>query len=271
LLAELQLRQVPVRLLVRSRETAADLSEMGFDLAIGDLSDPASLASAMEGVGSVFLLTPVHQQAEALALNGLNAAITAGVHRVIRLSALGAGSNGAPEILSQHGRCDAALMASGLGWTILRPNGFFQNLLWQAGPIRAEGRFYLPLGTARLSYLDIRDIAAAAAHILVSGEHEGCVHDLTGIEALTCAEMATELSGAAGREVTYVPVPPDMAEQSLRGLGLPDWDAMAVTDLQIWFAQGRAEAVNPDLETLIGRRPRRFEDFVRDHANAFGG
>jgi uncharacterized protein YbjT (DUF2867 family) len=271
LLAELKHRQVHARALVRDPARVPDLAGMGFDLVTGDLSDPATLGAAMEGIASVFLLTPVHQQAETLFQNGLQAARQAGVERVIRLSALGAGMDGAPEILRQHGRCDAALMASGLGWTILRPNGFFQNLLWQAGPIRAEGRFYLPLAMARLSYLDVRDVAAAAGQVLASGAHEGRLHVLTGSEALTCAEMANTLSAVTGREVTYVPVPPDMAEQSLRGMGLPDWDAKAVTGLQAWFAHGHAATVSPDLEALTGYRPRRFEDFARDHANAFGG
>ncbi|MFN7057243.1 SDR family oxidoreductase [Hyphomonas sp.] len=271
LLAELKHRQVPARALVRDPARAPDLAGMGFDLVTGDLSDPATLGAAMEGVASVFLLTPVHQQAETLVQNGLEAARQAGVERVVRLSALGAGVDSAPVILRQHGRCDAMLMASGLGWTILRPNGFFQNLLWQAGPIRADGRFYLPLGAARLSYLDVRDVAAAAGQVLATGAHDGCVHELTGSEALTCAEMANTLSAVAGREVTYVPVPPEMAEQSLRGMGLPEWDARAVTELQTWFAEGHAAAVSPDLVALTGYRPRRFEDFARDHANAFGG
>ncbi len=271
LLAELKHRQVTARVLVRDPARAPDLAGMGFDLAAGDLSDPATLGAAMEGIASLFLLTPVHQQAEGLVRNGLEAARKAGVERVVRLSALGASPDSAPEILRQHGRCDAALMSSGLGWTILRPNGFFQNLLWQAGTIRAEGRLYLPLAAARLSYLDVRDVAAAAGQVLASGAHEGCVHELTGSEALTCAEMATTLSAVAGREVSYVPVPPEMAEQALRRMGLPDWDAAAVTGLQTWFAQGHAATVSPDLETLSGYRPRRFEDFARDHANAFGG
>lgn len=271
LLAELAERRVRARVLVRDKAASSAIAANGFELAEGDFSKPASLAAAMDGAAHLFLLTPVHQHADAWFDTALKTARSAGVRHIVRLSAMGASETAGSELLQQHWRCDEALKQSGISWTILRPSGFFQNMLWQAAPICAEGRFYLPLGTGRYGYLDARDIAAAAATVLSEGGHEACLHELTGPEALTCTEMATILSEVTRREVTYVAIPPEVAEQSLRGFGLPEWDARAITSLQAWMAEGHGAKLTGDVEQLTGQKPRRFQDFVRDHARAFGG
>lgn len=271
LLDILHQRGVPARAFVRDVASAGDLAEKGFELAQGDLSDPASLAPALEGIQRFYVNTAVRRDAADLFANAFAAARAAGVRHVVKFSGLGADPAARPEIIRIHGASDATLIASGLDYTLLRPNAFFQNMLWQAGPIQQDGRFYLPLGESRQSSLDVRDIAEATANILTGSDHEGRAYDLTGPEALTCADMARQISALAGREVNYVPVPPDAAEQGLRAAGMPDWDARAVTELQVWFASGHADRITSDLAGLLGRPPRRFSDFVKDHADAFGG
>ncbi|MFN7055359.1 NAD(P)H-binding protein [Hyphomonas sp.] len=271
LLEELGQRGVQARLIVRDPAKAAHLAAAGHEIVAGDLSEPGSLPDAFEGARSLFLLAPVHRQSADWVHNALAAAGPGGIGRIVRFSAFRADAASGPEILRQHGACDDALKASGVGWTLLKPNGFFQNLLWQAGPIRSEGRFYLPLGDAQLSYLDVRDIAAAAAEALLGEGHEGRSYDLTGSEALDCAGMAAALSEVTGRTITYVPIPLAAAEQSLKAIGLPDWNARAVSELQAWFAEGEAGEISPDLAGLLKRAPRRFADFARDYASAFTG
>lgn len=269
LLEELGRRGVSARLVMRDPTRVAGPAAAGHEIVAGDLSEPASLTPAMEGADSLFLLTPVHRHSRLWVENALAAAAAAGIRRVVRFSAFKAEAASGPELLRQHADCDAALKSSGLGWTLLKPNGFFQNLLWQAEPIRSEGRFYLPLGDAQLSYLDVRDIADAAAEVLLGEGHEGRAYDLTGSEALDSAGMAAALGEATGRSITYVPIPQEAAEQSLKTLGMPDWDARAVSELQAWFAAGEAAEIRPDLAGLLRRAPRRFADFASDYAGAF--
>jgi uncharacterized protein YbjT (DUF2867 family) len=262
-------RGIPARALVRDPARAADIAAMGFELAEGDLSDPASLAAALRGIRAFVLLTPVSQQALTLTETALAAAREANVGDVVRFSGLGASPSSPAEIIRIHGMSDAALIASGLNFTILRPNGFFQNLLHQAQPIREMGMFFLPLGDSRQSHVDVRDIAEAAANILIESHHAGKIYEITGPEALSCEDMAASLSAATGRTIRYQPVPVEAAAASMLEMGLPEWDARAIAELQGLFATGWAEATKPDLETLLGRPPRRFADFARDFAGAF--
>ena len=60
---------------------------------------------------------------------------------------------------------------------------------------------------------------------LTSEGYEGRTYDITGPEALTHAQMAEHLSGALGRPVEFVDVPPEAMQQALIGYGLPAWQA----------------------------------------------
>src|SRR5439155_6799006 len=122
--------------------------------------------------------------------------------QVVKLSAMGAGDPGS-EILRQHGETDELLKASGVPWTILRPNSFHQNLLWSAASIRERGEFHLPLRDARQSLVDVRDLAAVAERALTEPGHEGKTYDFTGPESLSYADVAATLSAVRGRPVRY--------------------------------------------------------------------
>ena len=89
-----------------------------------------------------------------------------------------------------------------MAWTILRPNLFIQGYLAFAGLIARDGILPAPAGGARVSVVDVRDNAAAAAAALTGSGHAGQTYTLTGPEALTHAEMAEQLGAAIGREVT---------------------------------------------------------------------
>ena len=143
LLAELSQRGVPVRALVRDREKAADLAGDTVELVVGDLADRDSLVEAMQGIETAYVVTAVHKDTVAFFDNFFSAAKTAGVGRVVKFSGLRADAASPSEIIRQHGESDDALRASGLQWTILRPNSFYQNLLAQGPVIAATGQFYL--------------------------------------------------------------------------------------------------------------------------------
>jgi uncharacterized protein YbjT (DUF2867 family) len=101
---------------------------------------------------------------------------------------------------------EEAISSSGMGFTHLRPNLYMQGLLGFRSSIQSEGRIYAPAGDARVSIVDVRDIAAVAAAALTQSGHEGKVYDITGPEALTHAEMASLLSEALGRQITFVDI-----------------------------------------------------------------
>ena len=265
--ALLDLGNVP-RALARDPEKAARLLGDDVEIARGDFADADSLAAACDGVEVALLLTAPTPDTVADQARFVDAAKRAGVRRVVKLSAAGA-YPGAPQRFGDwHGRAERHLEASGLGWTHLRPNFFLQNLLGQAAAVRA-GALYVPAGDGRAPFVDVRDIAAVAAHALSEDGHENRVYDVTGPEAVSYADVAATFSTVLGREVKYVDVPPEAARKGMVDAGLPEWTADAINELNAAMRQWRLAGVTDVVRRVGQKDPVTVEQFVREHAAAF--
>jgi uncharacterized protein YbjT (DUF2867 family) len=266
LLAE---QPAPLRALVHTNGAAARLP--GVEAATGDLTDPSSLVEAMTGVQRVYLLTPpapadLHEQMER---NALRAAVKTGVAHVVKQSVHLAAPDAPVGIMRSHFRCEQLLRASGLPFTILRPNSFMQNLLTFAPAIRQTGTLAMPAQGVRLSLIDARDVAAAAAAVLTQPGHERATYQLTGPEALGFAELASQLAKAVGAPITYAELPVDQARARLYAAGMPEFVLQeAIAHFDYWRTGVGAE-VTSHLGDLIGRPPRRFAAFAHDYADVF--
>jgi uncharacterized protein YbjT (DUF2867 family) len=258
-----------VRAMVRSREDGAKVPR-GATAVIADFADKPSLRRALEGVDAVYLVcSPVRELVE-LESNMIDAGREAGVKHVVQNSALGAGDF-PKSFPSWHRKVEDKLAGSGMAYTILRPNGFMQNLIAYFAPsIRAQGAFYQSTGNAKVSHIDLRDIAAAAASILRSpAQHAGKIYELNGPEALSYAEVAEKISKATGRKVQYVDIPPDAQRKALLDMQMPDFLITALLELQEYYAAGKAARVDGALESLIHRAPTKMDDFLKEHAGQF--
>ncbi|HVF43709.1 MAG TPA: SDR family oxidoreductase [Pyrinomonadaceae bacterium] len=268
--AELQrLGATGVRALVRDPARASFIREAGFETVGGDFDRPETLDAALEGVETALLLTPPSPHTYAYQRDFIESAKRAGLRRVVKVSAIGADA-AAPEGFGRwHGQAEEFLKASGLAWTILRPNFFMQNLLGQAHTVATQGAIYQPGGDARASLIDARDIAAVAARSLTDEGHEGKTYTLTGPEALSYADAAAKISEATGRPVRYVALTPEQFREGALAQGLPEWLVSALERLNEFFASGDAAQVTHDVRNVGGREPKTFEEFARDHAAAF--
>jgi uncharacterized protein YbjT (DUF2867 family) len=110
---------------------------------------------------------------------------------------------------------------------------------------------------------------AAAISGLTERGHEGRTYDLTGPEALTHSEMATDLSDARGRRVEFVDVSPNAMRGALIGFGLPAWQIDGLLEDYAHYRRGEASAVATGVQDVTGQAPRRFAEFARDYAAAF--
>ena len=258
-----------VRGFVRSESQARQALGSDIELAEGDLADCSSIAAAFEGVDKAYIVTAVHPDTVALFGNFFDAASAAGIRHVVKLSGLGASRESPSEIIRQHGETDELLGTSGLNYTIIRPNSFYQNMLWQAQPIAGTDTFYLPVGEAAQSMIDVRDIAEITANVLLHEGHDNRVYDLTGPESLTFHDVAEIIGDARGKPVAYIPITREAAESAMKEQGMPDWSAHALAEIQALFGTGAYADVLPDAENLLGRKPRTFAQFVRDHVAMF--
>ena len=260
-------RGAPVRAMVRS---AADRGKLpaGVPAVVADFDDPESIAAALTGAERAYLVTPSSEQAEDQQRRFADQAAKAGLGHLVVLSQLGAEEGSPVRFLRYHAAVEQHVRDFGIPYTFLRPNLFFQGLLTVAGSIAAEGRLYAPIGDAKVSAVDVRDIAAVAAVALTEPGHEGATYTLTGPASITHAQMAAALTAALGRGVTFVDVPPEAFAGRLRGI-LPPWQVEGLLEDYAHYRRGEAAAVSPAVAEVTGRPPRDIQQFARDYAPAF--
>jgi uncharacterized protein YbjT (DUF2867 family) len=268
-LRRLAASDLAARALVRDLEHAEPFRKIGVELTEGDFAQLDSWKRALDGVTKVFSITPAHRDAEKWNAIFLEAAKDAGVELVVRLSGTSVSPSSAAEFHRQMGLCDEVLTASGLDYTILQPNVFYQNMMIMARPIREQGVFRSAVGGARISMIDVRDIADVAIKVLTEDDHIGKTYVLTGPQSLTYFDVARLLSEAVGKTIRYEALNEDDAIKSLINLGVPEPVARSRVEVHRSFSNGAFTPVTNDVQMLLGQSPRPFTDFARDYAAMF--
>ena len=259
-------RGVPVRVIVRNGAKAAALAADGVAVFEGDLEVPASIDAAMEGVSSVVLVTaPVVQQE----LNVIDSAVRAGVEHVVKITSKASADSPIARRRNQAA-IETALIASGLGSTLLRNNAYMQNFLMMAPGIAMTDSFSIATGDGRVGHVDVRDVAAVAAEIAASpSAHAGKTYWPTGPEALSETDVAAVLSTVLGRTITFHPITFEEQRQAMIDVGLPEAVADDNAAAVALMADGDCDYVTDDVPSILGRPARSFERFAADYATAF--
>lgn len=263
LVGQLTMLDVPFRAMVRDRRRGVELLGPEVELVEGDFERPETVRAAAAGVERMFLLCGTRANQVELERNAIEAAASAGVAHVVKLSIFGADAASPTPHRRWHGEIELALEDSGLSYTHLRPTFYMQATIGMLAP---DGALYLPAGDGRVGWIDVRDAAAAAVRPLTEPAHEGEAYDLTGRESVGLAEVAAKLGAASGRELRYVDVSPDAARVAMTDMGVPDWQVLANLGLLAVIAQGGLDAVSVDYARLVGVPPHSFDEFALDYA-----
>ncbi|MDQ6704605.1 MAG: SDR family oxidoreductase [Acidobacteriota bacterium] len=257
------------RALVRDPRAAGPLSGLNVELAEGDLGKPETLKKPLEGIDHALLLSSPDERQVELQGNFIEAAKSAGVNHVVKFSAIGAAPDSISKFLRWHAQTERQLEQSGMGYTHLRPSSFMQNFLQSAGTIQSQSAIYAPIGDAKISYVDVRDIAAVAVKTLTEPGHEGKTYIITGPESLSHTDIAEKLSKALGKKVNFVDLPPEAYKQAVMGAGVPEWLADGLNELYTDWRTGSIAAVSSVVSEVAKKQPISFDQFARDHAAAF--
>jgi uncharacterized protein YbjT (DUF2867 family) len=257
-----------IRAAVQLTSNTETIRQAGAEPFVMNFADAESVRAALEGVEKAFLLTPVIQDQTGVTAGFVAAAKEAGLQHIVKLSVLGVDSDSDFLLGKQHRQSERDIADSGIAFTFLRPNFFMQNFLGQTS-IKAQGAFYDSSGDARASHVDVRDIAAIAVAALTESGHESKIYEITGPQALSNFEIADILSSVTGKKIAYVPVSDDDARQGMKAAGMPEWLIEALIELIQIKRAGNAQTISTDVEPLLGRRPIAFEQFARDHVEAF--
>jgi uncharacterized protein YbjT (DUF2867 family) len=259
-------RGEPVRVLVRDPDKATALAQAGVEVAEGDLEVPATIDAAMQGVSTVVLVSPAIPGQE---LNVIDSAVRAGVEHVVKITSKASADS---PIARRRGQTEIenGLIASGLGYTLLRNNAYMQNFLMLAPAIAKTSSFGSSTADGRVGLIDARDVAAVAAEIAVSpAPHAEKTYWPTGSERLSYSDAAAVLSKVLGRPITFHPLTFEEERQAMINAGVPEIVAEMNAQALSLFAQGDSDWITDDVPSLLGRPARTFEQFATDHAGAF--
>src|SRR6202790_3649683 len=267
-LQEAARRQSKVRAMYRSKEEAAK-APAGCEPVLADYADKPSLRKALNGVATVYVVfSPIPQLVE-LESNMLDACKESGVKHVVLNSALGAGDYG-KSFPGWNSKGEDKLKATGMSYTILRPNGFLQNIVaYNAPSIRTQGAFYVAMGDAKVSYLDVGDIAVVAVKALRGGAHSAKTYELHGPKAISNQELARRISKVAGRAVNYVDIPESAQREAMLGLDMPEWQVTALVELQQYYKQGGGAKTDGLLRSLIGHYSVTIDQYLTANFSEF--
>ena len=264
---QLESAKAPFRAAYFSNEKAEAARARGIDAVIIDYNRPETLRAAFQGCDKLFLLGPNALNQTQLELNAVETAKAVGVRHIVKQSVMGADEE-AFGLAKVHRPVEKAIESSGFAWTFLRPNSFMQNVVTYKGEtIKAEGTFYSASGKAKISHVDVRDIAAVAVKALTEPNHEGKAYTLSGPEALTYDELANELSKVLGRSISHINLSPSDLKNGMLAEGMPEEIADRMLDLERYCREDQASRITNDIKQVTGRDPRRFAQYARDCAS----
>ncbi|MCA3693188.1 SDR family oxidoreductase [Aquidulcibacter sp.] len=225
------------------------------------------LATVFAGIDAAFLLSPPGYTNQNELLNPvIDQAVASGVQKLVLMTAMGANADEA----APFRKVERHLEQSGLAYNIIRPNWFMQNFhtFWIQG-ILEQGKVLLPVGKAKGSFIDARDIAAVVSVLLTQRDRDNQDFDLTGGEALDHDEVAALLSNATGRTIVYEEISDEAMLAQLLATGLPTDYAHFLITILGFFKAGYSEAITPAVETITGTKPRAFAAYAQDFKDAW--
>jgi uncharacterized protein YbjT (DUF2867 family) len=239
------------RVFVRDAQKARSRFGHRVEILTGDLAEAASLKPALKGIDAIFLVNtgrqiPVRDESAA------KAAIATGVKHLVKLSSMDVEQGLA--IGAWHERGEAAIRATGIPFTFVRPTGFMSNLLAWASSVKFAGVVRASTGDGRRAFIHSDDIAAVVVKALTTSGYEGEALPITGPESLTSAEATAKIGAASGKKLLFHPISDEEARQRYSETGASPEDVAAHVALWQAIREGRLAKVTDKVECILGRK-----------------
>jgi uncharacterized protein YbjT (DUF2867 family) len=258
----------PPRVFVRDEAKARSQFGDRIEVFVGDLADSASLQRALTGVEKLFLVNsgPRIPVLDALAAK---AAKSARVEHIVKLSSLDVQQHLA--IGAWHEKGEAAVRASGIPFTFVRPTGFMSNLLAWRHSIAAEGVVRSSAGMGRRPFIHSEDIAVVAVRALTTEDYVGKFLPLTGPESLSFGEITERIAAAIGKPLRFEAISDEEAGRRFSATGASPEETAAHVELWRAIREGRVAAVTDGVRSVLGREPIPLHQWLVEHAASFRG
>ncbi len=254
-------KEAKVRVLTRRGEEALKLWGDRVDISEGNFSDPASLKEASRATDTVFLLSPIGETLAADQKAVIDAALSASVSRIVKISGSDWTIANAARSVSgaAHAEVEKHLAGSGIAHTVLRPNAWMQVALEPVvAALRQAEDVPTRFGDAAVSFIDADDIADVAVHALTASTSVSGALVLTGGEALTALEIAR-----IAARILHRPVGISHHSVSVFPPHIGAFEQTAIGEFGQLIREGLAASVNDNIERITGRLPRTVEAYLR--------
>ncbi|MEM8907179.1 MAG: NAD(P)H-binding protein [Bacteroidota bacterium] len=230
-----------------------------------DFQEVKSLKNAFQGHDILFLLMPESDQVEQWMEHALEAARDAQIKHIIRSSGYGADASSTYFVFNTLGQLEDQVKASGINYTMVRPNSFLQNFAnYRSQAIKAGTVYMTHQEETQISYVDVRDVALAIAQIIKAPhQHVAKTYTITGGTAITDRTLVDAIATVLNKPIEVVYVSDEDTIASLRTCQVPEYEIKQLVSLYQADKAGQTAEVYPDFEILTGRQPRTVHDFAK--------
>jgi len=263
----LEAKGIPIRVGAFHPESARATFGETIEVTHFDFLNPETFAKTFEGIERMFLIRPpALSNVDRDIAPAVRAAVDAGVKHIVFLSLQGVENNR----VVPHYKIEQFILSVDVKYTFLRASFFMQNLsTTQAKEIRERNEIGLPVGKAKTSFIDVRDIGAVAVCALTEETHYNKSYTLTGSEALDYYEVASIFSSILKRNIRYTNPNVILFVQTMLAENNKLGYTLVVAALYTITRFGNAKEITHDVETLLKRAPILFEQFVKDYQDVW--
>jgi uncharacterized protein YbjT (DUF2867 family) len=253
-------RGLPQRLVVRD-PTRLGLLDGADVRTVAGYGAREDMEAALRGVDTL-LLIPAAESADRIAEHkaAVDAAVAAGVRRIVYLSVQSAAADAVFTLARDHWATEEHIRASGLAHAFPRMSLYVDFVPRMIG---ADGVIAGPAGDGRVALVSRADVSDVLVALLATEQHDGDPFDVTGREALTFAEIAAITAAASGKRIVFRDETPAEARASRAAYGAPDWQLEAWISTYAAVAAGELAALSDAVARLAGHVPVTLAEFLR--------
>jgi uncharacterized protein YbjT (DUF2867 family) len=259
---------VPLRLVVRDADRAPQVPGAEIVANPGGYGDPAGLQVALTGVDTLYLVSAAEAENRLEQhFAAVDAAVAAGVQRIVYTSFLNASPDAVFTLVRQHAATEDRIRQSGVRATFLRHSMYADFVPFFASVEDGQAVIAAPAGNGRTSFVSRDDLADVAVAVLLREDDalDGQALEVTGPEALTMTDAAAVLTEITGRPVAYHDQTVEEAWATRRPSGHPDWEIEGWVTSYLAIAAGELATVTDVVPTLTGHPARTVAEHLRAH------
>lgn len=244
----------------RSLDKLQALKTKGVELRKVDFDEAATTDEAFKNVDKLFIVST-----DSLAVAGLRlkqhltaiaSAKKAGVKHIVYTSLTNA-DDSPISFAPDHAGTEAAIKASGISYTILRNNWYFENLASTIDQAKASKLVMSATQNGKVGFISRADCARTAAAVLLHDNLKNITLDVTAPQGYSYGDIAHALNA----ELTAIS--DEQLRMGLKQHGLPDFVIDLVTTFEKAVASGKMALTNNIIEELTGKRPQTLSEFLK--------